>query len=100
MQVKVRRHWKSWQVGSVDLDSLPGLHWSRVSGGISIMAPQPFIHGYVWCNEIQGEIAHSCLHGEGPHNIKICIVKKDNSSDVYKALLRIAGEKPRKPATP
>jgi hypothetical protein len=35
---------------------------------------------------IEGEIAHSCEHGEGPHRIKVCIVQKDNTPAVFRRL--------------
>jgi hypothetical protein len=41
-----------------------------------------FLHAYVWCDKmIGGELAHSCQHGAGPHDIKVCIVKKDNKEN-------------------
>jgi hypothetical protein len=59
-------------------------------------APQPFIHGYVWCTDLDGEIAHSCRHGSGPHRIKVCVVKKDNSKEVWKILEAAVGPKPKR----
>src|SRR5262249_35354697 len=56
---------------------------------------QLFIHGYVLCSDVEGGIAHSCRHGSGPHNIKVCVVKKDNK-DVWPKLVEIAGPKPRR----
>ena len=29
--------------------------------------PQYFIHAYVMCDRYDGDLAHSCRHGEGPH---------------------------------
>jgi hypothetical protein len=95
MDVVVRRQWNDWQKGKVLLEKLENLHWSRLSGGTQTRAPQPFIHGYALCTDIEGEIAHSCLHGEGPHRIKICIVRKDNNKVVLLRLLDIVGLKPR-----
>jgi hypothetical protein len=95
MDVVVRRHWNDWQKGKVLLEKLDKLHWDRVSGGHHAPAPQPFIYGYTLCTDIEGEIGHSCLHGEGPHRIKVCIVKKDNNKEVMRRLLDIVGPKPR-----
>jgi hypothetical protein len=34
---------------------------------------------YVMCDGmIDGELAHSCSHGPPPHDIKVCLLKKDN----------------------
>ena len=45
--------------------------------------------------KIEGEIGHSCRHGNGPHWIKVCIVKKDQDPEVWKKILEIAGPKPK-----
>ena len=92
--IKVRRQWNDWQIGSVPWSSLMDPRWDWLSGGVQVRTPQPFIHGYVLCSEVDGELAHSCLHGEGPHRIKVCLVKKDNDSATWKKLLEIVGPKP------
>ena len=94
MDVFVRRQWDDWQIGMVPLEKLDGFHWSRLSGGTQTLAPQPFIHGYTMCTDIESEIAHSCLHGEDTHRIKVCVVKKDNSKEIWRRLLDIVGPKP------
>ena len=45
---------------------------------MSAPAPQFFIHAYIWCDDYEGELAHSCQHGKHQHHIKICITKTDN----------------------
>lgn len=92
--VNIRRQWNDWREATVPLSKLSGIHWSRISGGVRAKAPQPFIHAYIWCNEIQGDFGHSCIHGSGPHPIKVCIVKSANSKEVFDLLLRSAGPKP------
>jgi hypothetical protein len=89
-KVQIRRQWNSFQIASVLEDKLENIHWGSVSGGVGVLTPRPFIHAYVWCNDVEGEIAHSCVHGEGPHWIKVCIVRKDNESAVYDRLKSIA----------
>ena len=91
----IRRQWKDWQIGSVEFDKIENLRWDWSSGGVRATSTQPFIHGYVKCTDVEGEIAHSCEHGEAPHRIKVCVVKKDNGSKVWKRLLDIAGPKPQ-----
>lgn len=84
----VRRQWNDWRDALYPLDDIENPHWDNFSGGIQSQAPQYFIHGYVWCDAmIEGELAHSCAHGEGPHRIKICVVKSANSKNAYKNLL-------------
>lgn len=95
MDVFVRRDWKSSREGSVSLDKVGGLHWSRISGGVQSFAPQYFIHGYVSCDMIDGEISHSCMHGTGPHSIKVVLVKKSQSKKVWEELMNVVGPKPK-----
>ncbi len=84
--VWVRRQWNDWRHGKVKFSDLWNLHWSDVSGGINISSPRSFLCGYIWCTAItEGEVAHSCRHGEAPHQIKVCITKTDNPKN-YKYL--------------
>ena len=78
--VWVRRQWNDCcRRGKVKSSDIWDLHWSDMSGGINVLAPRAFLHGYIWCTAItEGEVAHSCRHGQEPHRIKICIVKVDN----------------------
>lgn len=92
--VYIRRHWKDWKVGSVDLERLDGLHWGQISGGVQRVSPRPYIYGYVTCTEIEGEIAHSGVHGPCPHSIKVCVVPSDNGKEIWKKLIEIAGPEP------
>lgn len=86
-KVVVRRQWNSYMTGTVEESSLSGVHWDQYSGGVGAKSPRPFVHAYMSCRALlDGEIAHSCLHGEGPHRIKVCIVKKDNAKDVFERL--------------
>ena len=92
--VNVRRQWNDWKVGRVQWESLMDPRWDTTSGGVNSRAPQPFIHGYVLCTDVEGDISHSCRHGQGPHRIKVCIVKKDNDRDTWRRLLEAVGPKP------
>src|SRR6266404_6284293 len=85
--VVVRRQWNDWRTARYRIGDLDGLHMSDISGGINARAPRDFMHGYVSCDGmIDGELSHSCRHGEGPHRIKVCVVQKDNPKAVYKSL--------------
>lgn len=94
MQVRIRRQFNSMRIGTVDFSSLGECKWDYISGGVFAIAPQPFIHTYVWCDEIEGEFDHSCKHGPGPHHIKVVIVKKDNTPEVWDKILEEAGPRP------
>ena len=94
--VLVRRQWNDWRTAEYRLSDVEGVHWSRVSGGVGALAPQPFMNGYVRCDQtLGGELAHSRTHGPCPHSIKVCIVKKDNTSGIIQQLERLAGHKPK-----
>jgi len=82
--VVVRRQWNHWMHGEVRLNDISHPHWDDYSGGFQARAPRPFIHAYISCDTlVSGEVGHSCSHGEGPHRIKVCIVKKDNSTTTF-----------------
>jgi hypothetical protein len=70
--VEVRRQWNDWRVAVYTLSDIDDLHWDRVSGGVNARAPREFLHCYVLCDGmVSGDLAHSCRHGQGPHNIKV-----------------------------
>jgi hypothetical protein len=94
--VRVRRDWDDHRIGTVRWSDLGNPRWDMVSGGTQTRTPEPFVHGYVMCDKVKGDIAHSCIHGPGPHNIKVCIVQKDNSRQVWDYLMKIVGSRPPK----
>lgn len=95
--VWTRRQWNSWQVAKYHFLDLDSPHWDTHSGGVVARAPQLFIYGYVLCNRmVEGDLAHSCRHGEGPHRIKVCVTRKDNDPIVFARLIEVAGPKPIK----
>ena len=94
IKIKIRRHWNDWRIAEIEYSKISDLHWDNISGGIAAPAPQYFIHGYIWCDSYDGDLAHSCRHGEGPHRIKVCITKTDNDPSVFKKIKLIVGEKP------
>ncbi len=93
--VLIRRQWNDYRIGEVDFPRLESPHWSTISGGVYARSPQPFIHAYVLCSDVVGDITHSCLHGEGPHRIKVTVLKKDNSREIWERLAGIVGPKPK-----
>jgi hypothetical protein len=77
--VWVRRQWNDYRDAKYRIADVKGWHLSTVSGGVNQNAPRPFIHAYVRCDKmIEGSLAHSCMHGDAPHRIKVCITKKMN----------------------
>ena len=99
-RVYIRRQWNDWRIGLVSLKDISGFRWGTVSGGVHTRAPQACLYAYVSCARVRGEIGHSCSHGPAPHCIKVCIVKKDNSSGVFKDLLARVGPKPKRRSAP
>lgn len=89
--VYVRRDWNDRRIGKVRWSDLENPRWDNVSGGTQIESRRPFVFAYVWCNKVQGDIAHSCLHGPAPHNVKVCIMKRDNSAKVWNRVSRMVG---------
>lgn len=92
--VRIRRDWDDHRVRTVCWSDLVNPWWDMVSGGTQNRTPQPFVHGYVMCDQVNGDIAHSCIHGPGPHDIKVCIIQKDNNGQVWDYLMKIVGSRP------
>ena len=88
--VYVRRDWNDRGMGRVRWADLHDPRWDTVSGGAQVENPLPLIHGYVWCDKVRGKIGHSCAHGPGPHNIKVCMLREDNSNRIWRRLLDLA----------
>lgn len=60
---------------------------SFVSGGARAAFSREMLCGYVICDEaVDGAVAHTGMHGECPHRIKVCIVKKGSSAGPYRRL--------------
>ena len=89
--VYVRRDWNDRGMGRVRWADLHDPRWDIVSGGAQVENPLPLLHGYVWCDKVRGKIGHSCAHGPGPHNIKVCMLREDNSNRIWRRLLDLAG---------
>ena len=100
--VIVRRQPSNHMTAKYPLSSFEDPHWDYISGGVrTTMFNQEFIYGYVLCTEaVEGEVAHSGIHGPCPHRIKVCALKKDNKK-IYNTLLEMAGPNPNpKPSKP
>ena len=93
--VYIRRQWNDEKIGAVPFDQFHNPYWDDISGKMMQRAPRLFIHGYVWCTDAEDQIAHLHTHEDGPHWIKVCVVRKDNSRETFKRLLEIVGPRPR-----
>lgn len=89
--VYVRRDWDDRGLGRVRWSDLHAPRWDTMSGGAQVENPLPLIHAYVWCDKVRGRIGHSCAHGAGPHNIKVCMLREDNTRRVWGRLLALVG---------
>ena len=89
--VYVRRDWDDRGLGRVRWPDLHDPRWDTMSGGAQVENPLPLIHAYVWCDKVRGRIGHSCGHGAGPHNIKVCMLREDNTRRVWGRLLALVG---------
>ncbi len=89
--VYVRRDWDDRGVGRVRWADLNDPRWDTVSGGAPVENLLPLLHAYVWCDKVRGKIGHSCAHGPGPHNIKVCMLRDDNSRRIWRRLLKSVG---------
>jgi hypothetical protein len=93
--VVVRRQWNDWRNATYRLTDLQDVHWDYLSGGVRASAPWPVLSAYVICDAaLEGEVAHSGLHGACPHRIKVAIIQKDNARDVVALLRAQTGPKP------
>lgn len=97
LTVWVRRQPNNWRIATYFLNTIKDVHWDRISGGVGANTIQHFLHTYVDCEAmINGDIAHSGIHGPCPHVIKVCLVKKDNDPAAFAQLVEMAGVKPKK----
>ena len=93
--VYMRRQWNGEKIGSVPFAQFHNPYWDDISGEMMQRAPRSFIHGHVWCTDAQDQIAHLRARKDGPHWIKVCVVKKDNNREIFKHLLEIVGPRPK-----
>lgn len=93
--VSVRRAWNSGEIAQVYVGDVSSPLWDIIGGGTKETPPEAFIYGYIMCDTIvSGGVAHSCLHGTGPHSIKVCILRRDNLPRIYNHFLNLVGPKP------
>lgn len=93
--VHVRRQPNDHRTAAYRLEDVEAKGFDTVSGGVHQAMPRPVLCGYVWCDKmVEGELAHSCQHGAGPHRIKVVISKSCNDPKLW---AKLAGEECREP---
>ena len=96
--VWVRRQPTDSRIARYNVDDVGSLHWGLITGGVMAETTYPTLMGYVQCDGmLEGELAHSCLHGPPPHSIIIVITRRDNPPALYRRLANMAGPKPPGP---
>jgi hypothetical protein len=89
--ITIRRQPGHQGAAVVSLTALRDFHLRKLSGGIEASLGRPVMHARVWCDAIAQKdrdgFGHSCSHGEGPHEILVCVNKSDNDRIVYGRLL-------------
>ncbi len=85
--VRVKRNWFGAAI-KVPENELSGLHVATQSGGVRAQLSRPILAAYMSCDAIPdgAYFEHSCLHGEGPHRIKVLIPKAGNARATYDRL--------------
>lgn len=76
-KVYVRRQMDDYRVASIPISRMTGLRYDTVSGGVQTDSSL-LLYCSVWCTDLEGDIAHSCVHGKPPHEIKVCVLETDN----------------------
>lgn len=93
--VSVRRSWNSPEIAQVYVGDIANPLWDVLGGGTKDTPPEAFIYGHIFCDAIvSGSVAHSCLHGTGPHSIKVVILRQDNPPRIYNHFEKLVGPKP------
>ena len=92
--VSVRRQPQDHRIAGYRLEDVYDPHLSSVTGGVQRSTGHPRLFAYVICDAmLDGELAHSCQHGTGPHRIKVCITKVGNDRATWRELAAMADEK-------
>jgi hypothetical protein len=94
-RVIVRPLWNDWRTAECDITAVTEPHWARFSAEGGAPAPRPLLHGFVFCDCLDGDIGHECDPDRAPHRLKVCILKKDNLPAAHHALAELAGLVPQ-----
>jgi hypothetical protein len=81
--VTVRRRWNDPYSAIAPLSALREVVIRNDPGGICAALPRPFPFARVWCEAlIGGTSIHPCDPATAPHELQLCILEADNSSQV------------------
>lgn len=87
--VSISAPWDDWRSAQIRLNDLSDPHWHQPAG-----APRPLLHAYVTCERIvSGALPHVCDPSSRPHRIRVCILKKHNTSSAYTEVERRARDR-------
>lgn len=98
-KVIVKRAPTDYEEGVVDINSIYGVDWDNVSGGVHKRQAGYSLYGYI-SYSVAKEIGIACSgeHDFGDNDAKICIpasVNKGEYKEGYKELLKMAPPKPQ-----
>jgi hypothetical protein len=79
-------------IGSIPYEKIIDVCWSNTSSGVSIHTKKAYLYVYFWCTDVTSGVDHSCRHGDAPHYIKACVVKKYTHSKLYNELVKRANK--------
>lgn len=80
--VVVRGEWNGWRTAMVRGSDLRDAHHWQPPG-----APRPLLHATVRCDAIiSGDIAHECDAQSAPHEVLVCLLKRDVPAAVFDSL--------------
>jgi hypothetical protein len=88
--IEVVAEWNGWRTADVLVSDLENVHWFQPVG-----APRPLLHAYALCTQLKaGELGHDCglERAEGPHRLRLCILKSHTPSSTYRELAARADE--------
>ncbi|MFB3853429.1 MAG: hypothetical protein ACE148_06345 [Vicinamibacterales bacterium] len=91
----VRPDWADWHVAHVAMVDLRDVHWDHVAGHPPGDSPDPVLFGFTRCDAVvAGDLPHSHLGGNHPHDLRVCILREDNDRVVFDRLALEAGTRP------
>ena len=77
------------------VEDVEDIHFGRITSGVNVYLSRDTLFFYVMCDGmVEGQLSHSCMHGDPPHGIKVVIPKVCNDPELW---ARLAGREYVKP---